>query len=114
MAVLRGSPRSHLDCALTQSQRSGRAIETSEAGLIDYSLFLTGLLRPLSIHARGRVIVGEEPDEVRGFVQGLQALLDLREQAVRNVLGEHHLAGGGRRFRRRSHEGRFNGENLRN
>ena len=51
------------------------------------SLLLTSLLRHLRIHHSGRVTVGQKPHEMRGLFQRANAFPDLREQAIRNVLG---------------------------
>lgn len=59
-----------------------------------YLLFLASLLRPLRIHQCSGVIVGQEADQVRRLLEGLEPLLDLLEQAIGDVLGQHHLAGG--------------------
>ena len=67
------------------------------------SLFLTSLLRPLGIHQCRGVVVGEESHQVRCLLQGLEALLDLRNQAIGDMLGEHNLAGGRSRIRSGSH-----------
>ena len=50
-------------------------------------LLLTSLLRPLRIHHSGRVTVGQESHEMRRLFQRANAFPDLREQAIRNVLG---------------------------
>lgn len=55
------------------------------------------LLRPLRVHARCRVVVGEEPDQMGPFVQRLQSLSDLRQQAIGDILGKNNLAGGSSR-----------------
>lgn len=51
------------------------------------SLLLTSLLRHLRIHHSGRVTVGQKPHEMRCLFQRANAFPDLREQAIRNVLG---------------------------
>ena len=51
------------------------------------SLLLTSLLRHLRIHHSGRVTVGQKPHEMRRLFQRVNAFPDLREQAIRNVLG---------------------------
>lgn len=58
------------------------------------SLLFTRLLRPLRIHQRRRIVVRQEADQVRRLLEGLDALRHFGEQAIGNVLGEHHLAGG--------------------
>ena len=61
-----------------------------------YLLLLTSLLRPLRIHQRSRVIVGQEADQVWRLLEGLEPLLDLLEQTIGDVFGQHHLAMGRR------------------
>lgn len=61
-----------------------------------YLLLLTSLLRPLRIHQRSRVIVGQEANQVWRLLESLEPLLDLLEQTIGDVLGQHHLAMGRR------------------
>jgi len=67
--------------------------ETTNEGIMD-SLFLAGLLRPLRIHQSRRVIVSQEANQVRRLFESLDAFLDFAEQAIGDVLGQYHLAGG--------------------
>lgn len=68
------------------------------------SLLLAGLLCHLRVGQGSRVIVGQQTDEVRRLLEGLEAFVDFGEEAVGNILAQHHLAGRRRLVCRGGHD----------
>jgi hypothetical protein len=79
----------------TAHQRSHmEPLKPDNQNIVD-SLLLAGLLRHLRVCQCGRVIIGQQADQVRRLLEGLEALVNFAEEVVGNVLAQHHLAGGG-------------------
>lgn len=99
--------------ATRRSNHRGTTDATGSENLGECSLFLTRLLRHLGIHQRRGVVVGKESHQVRRLLQGMDALLDLRKQAIGNMLREHDLARGRDRVRSGSHLCEWEGRMIR-